>query len=305
MARGTRQYLLNNSTLSGLTAGHPATIDCPVSPEIVHVSDFEYSEGGVAATRAVMEAAWEKLELLLNNNIFGEYLVPDLLKMNDFYGETFVDGFLSLFFTQDYRENSLDAERHAFVPGAYRNPKFRLHLNAGRVAPALKNFLVAEGAGESGRRTIATSPGKGVTPLVRHEVQTIKLTDSGNVPTSFIYDPTTEYIRSLNFEGDNITRIDIKINGVVRYSYRSLTRLNELLKKSRAVAVPQADTWHINFELLGGSVDAIYQPAFKQVVGGQVQQFARDEIEISIYAGNTNDVRLLAEHLDRPVARAN
>ncbi len=312
MARGKRDFIENNNTPSGLTMGSPTTINCPQNVGIVHEHEYELfvDPGGGAdpahATRAQIEAACSKLELLLNSGTHSEYHVTDILKMNDFYGHTFVDGFFTQFFTQDWRENSFDAERNAFVPGAVRAPKFRLHTKPGGALIDLKHRLVTEGIGQQGRAVVATNPSAAVRPLIRHEVETITLTDTGDVATRYNYDAATQFIRSLNFEGDNITGIVIKINGVEEFNFRSLTRLNERLKQSRAVAVPQANTWHINFELLAGSMNGIYQPEFPIIdAGGKViGTHARDEIEVRIFASNTNNVRLLAELYDTPDARS-
>jgi len=297
MPQGTRLYIENRNTISGVNSGSPSTIDCPVVPGIVHALEWEYSEGDVPApaTRLVMEAAIEKLEVQIASGIYSDFLVSDLLKMNDFYGHTFVDGFLSQFFTQDFRQNAFDAERTAFVPGAHRAPKFRVYINPGRSNPSLKQRLLVEGVTDAGRTTIASAPDSAVRPLIRHEVETITLTDTGNVATVWKYEGRTEGIRSLNFEGANITGIVIKVNGVEKYAYHSLARLNEMLKQSRAVAVPQADTWHINFELLGGSIEGVYRPQY----GG----FAPDDIEIEIFASSTANVRLLSELYDKPKSR--
>ncbi|MBL4791258.1 MAG: hypothetical protein JKY60_20175 [Kordiimonadaceae bacterium] len=294
MPQGTRLYIENRNTIS-VGDGSPTTIDVPVMPGIIHGNDWEYAEGGTLASRAVMEAAIEKVEIQVASNVFSTFLVPDLLKMNDFYGHNFVDGFLSQMFSQDYRQNAFDAERTAFVPGAHRAPKFRIFINAGRVSPSLKNHLIVEGVSDAGRNKIASMPDDTVRPLIRHEVETITLTDTGNVATIFKYEGRTEGIRSLNFEGANITGIVIKVNGVEKYAYKSLARLNELLMQSRAVANPQSDTWHINFELLGGSLDGVYRPQY----GG----FSPDDIEIEIYASDTTNVRLLSELYDKPKSR--
>jgi len=299
MPRGTRPYVENHNTISGVTPGSPSTIDVPVLPGIVHAHDWEYAESGTPATRAVMEAGLEKIEILLNNGSWSEYLVTDILKMNDFYGHTFVDGFLTQFFTDDTRESAYDAEKTAFVPGGHRNPKFRVYVKGSATLPTLKSRLLVEGLTDAGRATLATNPAKSVRPLIKHDVDTLTLTNSGGTPTKITY-PLTSDVRSLNFEGADITAIVINVNGVEKYTFTSLARLNEMLKQSRAVAVPQADTWHINFELLGGSIDGIYRPGYAP--NGQSFN-ALDEVQFEIYSSSTNSVRLLMEVYDTPKTR--
>lgn len=298
MPQGPRNYIVNRNTMA-VGAGSPSSIIVPALPGIVHRSDWLVTKdvAGTATplSKADMLLYVEKLQIQVGSGIFGDYLTSDILRMNEFYGYNYVDGRLQQFFTQDWRETAYDAQRTAFVPGAHRDPTFRLFLKSGISAPTVVNKLLVEGVGDANRLSIASDPTAAVREIVRYGVETLKLTDTGNTPTEIRHDIRAKAVRSLNFEGAHITGITIKINGVEKFVYDSLDALNEDLKQSRAAAVPQADTWHINFELLGNSVDASYQP--------QYAGFAPDEIDIEIYASSTANVRLFSEFYDRPKSR--
>ena len=305
MPAGTRNYIENTENRSSVVMGAPVTIDYPALPGIIHSEDTVLTVAGVKATRAQVIAAISKLSMLMNGGTHSDYLIDDLLMLNDFYGHTFVDGFLTQFFSQDFRENAFDAEVHAFVPGSVRKPRLRIHTKAAGVVDEIRHFLEVEGVSEFGRNIISSKPAEAVRPLIRHDIETITIKNTGDVATNVKFEATPEFIRSLNFQGANITRIDILADNVVKYSYDSLLRLNEKLKQSRAVAVPQADTWHINFELLGGSVRGMYQPEFSRnnPQTGVPEFFARDNISFDIYASDNTQVRLLSELYDTPAPR--
>lgn len=280
----------NKESFSGINAGAPSTIDLPLDRGILHEAVYEYAEGGTLASEAVMLAALDRVELLIDGQTYSEYSVANIFMLDKFYGETVTAGFLPLRFAQYSRKSVEEAERTSFVPAAHNKPSMRLYINGGRVAPTLKQWLTTEGLGDTGRALVDQSPISAAQQTIKHYTDIIDINGSGNVPTKERYVHGGDRIRGFHLTGSNITKVVINWNEQERWVFESLAHLNRKLISNGYV--PQADTWHIVFEALaGGSAEAALDPLF----GG-----VSNKIDLEIYTSDTNDVDLLVERYSIP-----
>lgn len=288
---GLNEYRQNKNTISGVNPGSPSTIDLPVDRGMVKSSTFVYAEGATPtpANEATLIAAIEKLELLIDGQVFSEYDTADILKLNKFYGYGFVNGMLTQHFAQYWRRSISEAESTALVPGAHRDPKLRAYIAAGRVNPTLDHFLQTEGIGQQGRTLVANRPASTANRIVKHWSEVIDITSSGSTPTRHRYDGGGQRVRGFHFEGANITAIRLEVDEQERWYYPTIDHLN--LEYQNNGFVPQADTWSIVFEGMGGNVESAFDPKY----GNQP-----NVMDFEIYTSSEANVRLLVERYDTP-----
>lgn len=276
---------LNKEAFNSVIPGSPASINIPQDRGMVHEAVYEYKSAGVRANRAKMIADLESVEMLVGGREYARYLVEHILMLDDFYGETFEDGFLPLRFAQNSRRTIQDAEVTSFVAAAHPNPKLRLNIKGTAVTPTLEMELATEGIGEDGRILTDISPKTASQRVIKHVRQTIDITSSGNTPTQFRFHDSPDLIRGFHFKGSNITEIVIEWNEQERWTFPTIEHLNRRLKSNGFV--PQADHWHVVFEALnGGSVEAALDPYWGN---------KRNKIDFYIYTSDTTAVELLAE----------
>lgn len=291
MAGRMKEYRENKNTISGVNPGSPSTVDFPTDRGAIMASVFEYQEGltPALANEATLLAAIPKMELIIDGQVFSEYYTADIIKLNKFYNDPFKDGMLKLPFAQYWRRSVAEAEATAFIAAAHRDPKIRAYIEAGRTNPQLSHWLQTEGLGQRGRQITQSTPGRAAQRLIKHWSETIDITNSGSEPTRHRYEGGGQRLRGFHFEGANITALRIEVDEQERWFFKSNDHLNQEYENNGLV--PQANTWSIVFEGMGGGVDAAFDPNF----GGRP-----NVIDFEIYTSDTTNVRLLVERYDVP-----
>jgi len=288
-----------NKTTYSVAKGAPTTIDLPLDRGLIHELHTVMTEGAVSAYVAVVDMPefCPRQELLIDGEVFGEYHTPDLIMINQFYGETLVDGILPMLFAQNSRSTVKERESTSFLASSYRKPALRFYIGETIgvnpiVSPNLEQMVVAEGITQAGRNAIAATPQVGVSRIMKFYRDTIDIKTTGETYNRYRYEGGGERIRAFHFKGSNITAIRILLNEQERWFFPDKTYLNARLGSKGAV--PQADWWHIAFETLGGSVNGMLNPKFNGV---------EDVIDFQIYTNAVADVSLLVEQYNKPQSR--
>jgi len=288
-----------NKTTYSVAKGAPTTIDVPLDRGLIHELHTMMTEGAVSADVAVadMPEFCPRQELIIDGEVYSEFHTEDLIVVNQFYGETLVDGILPMFFAQNSRSTVGERESTSFWADAYRKPAIRFYIGETIgvdpiVAPNLEQMVVSEGVTQVGRNEVITNPAAGVSRIMKFYRDTVDIKTTGETYNRYRYEGGGERIRAFHFKGSNITAIRILLNEQERWFFPNREYLNARLEAKGAV--PQNDWWHVAFETLGGSVNGMLNPRFAGV---------EDVIDFQIYTDTDADVSLLVEQYNKPKSR--
>jgi len=298
---GFKEYRRNPKSMSDVATNGTPVVNFPASVGMIDFMDIIYTEAGTPASRAQIEANILSYELMFGGDTFGTYKPANILMLNDFYGRTFEPGYLTHFFTEEWRQSTAEAEVSAFIPGLFIEPSLRLTLGAGAAAPALQHFLQSEGLGSKGRQSVAQAPEavtttlekRGFPGLIKHLEQHVDIQASGATETDFFFERSADVIRAWHFKGANITGIRMLVDDQEVLNFTSKRALDVQLE--RKGCVPQADTWSIVPEVLAGSALA----HFRKSHGA-----AENDVLFKIKTSSTTDASLLVEQYVMPPQRA-
>ncbi len=292
MPGGLQDERLNKATIS-VSAGSPTTVDLPADRGYIHQAIALLKLNGVAPSKTALIAAMPKHELIIDGQVYSEYYTSNVLMLEAFYGEEFIDGQLPSSFAQESRDNIADRQKTSFLAQAYRNPKMRYYIHKDADTPTLEQLLVTEGIFDAGRSAVDAQPARGVNSIIKHYTDIIDIVSSGATPTRYRYEGGGDRIRGFHFKGANITAIKILWDEQERWFFLDAEQLNARLRSKGGV--PQANWWHVAWETLGGSINAALNPTH----GNQ-----RHVIDIEIFTSDEENVDLLVEQYNKPPARA-
>jgi len=129
------------ANIAGVAAGQKATIDIPLGRRY-HTILLSYSEGGVPAVQATMDAAITGIKVILNSRTVREYTAAELRVLNAVNGAPFAfqAGVLPIFFAEPWRRTQQGEDLLAWpvYPELGINSfQIEVAIAAGRVGPAL------------------------------------------------------------------------------------------------------------------------------------------------------------------------
>lgn len=299
---GFKEYKRNPKSMSDVVPNGTPIIEFPSNAGQVDLFDLYITDGGTPANRLKMQAGVRLYELMFGGTSFGTYKPANLLMLNDFYGREFEDGYLTHFFTEEWRQSTGEAEVSAFLPGLFVEPSLRLELTDDLTSPAITHWLKTEGLGAQGRQTVSVQPEntvslleqRGFPGLIKHLEQHVDIQASGESETDFFFERSANIIRGWHFKGANITSIRMLVDNQEVLNFSRKSALDYQLK--RAGLVPQTDVWHIVPEVLAGSAQAHFRKSHGT---------ADNEVLFKIKTSDLTDADLLVEQYEMPPKRSN
>ncbi|WP_417449531.1 hypothetical protein [Kordiimonas sp.] len=297
---GFKEYRRNPKSMSDVATNGTPVVEFPSSVGQIDFMDVYYTEGGDPATQAEIEANIISYELMFGGDSFGTYKPANTNLLNAFYGRSFEPGYLTHFFTEEWRQNTAEAEISAFIPGLFVDPALRIVLGAA-VSPAITHWLQSEGLGSKGRQGVNVQPEavttmleqRGFPGLIKHLEQHVDIQASGTTETDFFFERSASVIRGWHFKGANITGIRMLVDDQEVLNFASKRALDVQLE--RKGFFPQDDVWSIVPEALAGSALA----HFRKNHGN-----AENEVLFKIKTSTTADANLLVEQYEMPPKRA-
>jgi hypothetical protein len=299
---GFKEYKRNPKSMSDVTTSGTPIIDFPSAVGQVDLFDLYYTEAGTPVDRADMIAGIRHYELMFGGVSFGTYKPANLLMLNDFYGREYEDGYLTHFFTEEWRQNTAEAEVSAFLPGLFVDPALRIELTENAASPALTHWIKSEGLGSRGRQTVSVQPEntistleqRGFPGLIKHLEQHVDIQASGESETDFFFERSANVIRGWHFKGANITGIRMLVDDQEVLNFSRKSALDYQLR--RAGMVPQSDVWSIVPEVLAGSALAHFR---------KDHGTAENQVLFKIKTSSVTDADLLVEQYEMPPRRTN
>ncbi len=300
---GMIEYRENKNQLSSVQPDSPTYVIIPADRGQVNAAIWQLMEDGVPVSKANFPTKAPKTLLEIDGDTYAEYKTPDVIKLLDYYGETSTAGFLPVLFSDPSRDSLAEEQSTSLIPMVHNNVKMALELGENISNPSLKQFLETEGLGQTGRAFARRNPAQAAHMIIDHYDDVININSQGDgTPTRFEYAGGGKRVKAIHFEGGNITRVRILINDQEKWDFRTVEHLNSLLNKR--LRVPQADTWHIDFEALSRTVNGAFSPVIREtrVSGGKTQVVAvhPQRMDIELYTSDQTNVRMLAEKYDTP-----
>jgi len=288
MAGGYKKYKLNKNSMP-VAADSPAMIDLPLKDGQLDFVRWDVKVNGAKPNKADTIVLFPTCELFALGESWCKFDVEDIIEMNEFYGDAFKDGFIEQFFAQSFRTLITEREATSMNPQLLGEPYMSLYVAAGATNPSVKQYYQAEGHTDAQEHLMRTEPARANNSLIYYAKTKIDMLSSGAEPTDYTYNLGGDAIRSFNFKGSNISRIVMFIDGQEDQDFKSLEHLNSIL--SSKGFFPQADIWHINFEVLAGSISGLLDPNY----GG-----LKRDISFEIYTTDETRIDLLVEQYNKP-----
>lgn len=136
------------ANVTGVAAGQTATMDLPLGRRY-HTILLNYSEGGVAANQATMDAAITGIRIIVNSRTQRQYTAAELRVLNAVNGAPFAfqAGVLPIFFAEPWRRTPQGEDLLAWpaYPELGTNSlQIEVDIAVGRVGPALSAKAVID-----------------------------------------------------------------------------------------------------------------------------------------------------------------
>ena len=298
---GLKDYRRNPKSMSDVAPNGTPVVNFPTNMGQIDHMDIIHTLGGTLSSQALIEANILSYEFMFGGDSFGTYKPKNVNMLNAFYGRKFEPGFLTHHFTEEWRQNTLEAEISAFIPGLFVDPALRLVLGNG-ASPAITHWLQTEGLGARGRQGVNVAPEsvvstlekRGFPGLIKHLEQHVDIQASGPTETDFFFERSANVIRGWHFKGANITGIRMLVDEqeVMNFSFKR--QLDHKLEERGFV--PQDDVWSIVPEALSGSAQAHFRKDYGT---------APNEVLFKIKTSNLTDATLLVEQYEMPPLRSN
>lgn len=135
--------LISLPSANAVGAGQTATFDVPAR-DLYHGISIFYTESGVAASQAVMEAAITEIRLKIDGKVQRRFSAASLFKVLGFYGDTVDAGYLPIYFSEPWRRTTQGEDALAWGMADVSTFTIEIDIAIGRTAPALSAKAMIE-----------------------------------------------------------------------------------------------------------------------------------------------------------------
>lgn len=201
---------------NAVAAGQTATVNLPATNNwMYHRLVLTYTEGGTLVTQANMEAAITNIRLLIDGKVQRVFSAAELIKLNAFYGDSYANGYLTIYFSEPWRRTPQAEDMLAWPMGDVRTFTVEVDIAAGRTAPALtlKGLIERNATDELGKPRTRLGA---IKKIKRHTVP-VNIVGINNYSTL----PKGDAYAALHCFSSNIARVVVTTDGLERFNANS------------------------------------------------------------------------------------
>lgn len=201
---------------NAVAAGQTATVNLPATNNwTYHRLVLTYTESGTLVTQANMEAAITNIRLLIDGKVQRVFSAAELIKLNAFYGDSYANGYLTIYFSEPWRRTPQAEDMLAWPMGDVRTFTVEVDIAAGRTAPALtlKGLIERNATDEMGKPRVRLGA---IKKVKRHTVP-VNIVGVNNYSTL----PKGDAYAALHCHSANIAKVVVTTDGQERFNANS------------------------------------------------------------------------------------